>query len=114
MSKKPSQLTVDIREGIKMGLDNEAIAQLCECSTIQVSKVRSRDKHRIKERARKKQRVYSARHREKIKAEREANAGALQGFNIELVQKQKPSISMESTGKYTLWERVKILCRGWA
>ena len=127
--RKPSQLTIDIREGIKMGLDNEAIAQLCDCTTVQVSKVRSRDKHRVKERARRKHRVYNARYYAKKKAKHEAKLAALrqvesllsepevealQGVNIDAVHKQELPISMESASKYTFFERVKILFRGWA
>ena len=39
---------------------------------------------------------------------------ALQGVNIDAVHKQELPISMESAGKYTFFERVKILFRGWA
>lgn len=115
MSRQASQQTKDIREAIKLGMTNKVIAELLNCTTAQVARVRHRDSARVKAKQRAKQREYNRRHRAKKKAQAAAVV-ELTDHEINAlrdVPNQPMPVTMEGPVKYTWAERIRIFFRGW-
>lgn len=117
MGRKPSQLTQDIRAAIKQGMSNADIAEALGCTKTQVTTVRYGDATKNNAKKRAKQREYLRAYRARKKQRAQHNASTeVTGRELDALRNvPNPTlpITMESRGKYSLWERIRILFRGW-
>lgn len=110
MARPITAKTKTIREAIKKGFSNADIADALNCSKANVAYVRHAMKKQgmLKNTGR-----YKARKAEKVKA---ATARKPKHQDVSLprnVPAPTMPIALESSGKYTWFERVRIFFRGW-
>lgn len=113
MGRQPSKLTTEIREAIKQGFSNRDIAELLSCTRQQVASVRHRNNAKTKAKQREYNRRYKARKEKTTQPYSVTEVTDREIDALRNVPNPTMPITMESRGKYSLWERIRILFRGW-